>query len=50
MKQITQVDPPEELSSNAVGNSVDNLCTVICRVDVDSEWTFAERQAHYTGS
>jgi hypothetical protein len=42
-KQVLQADAPEQLCPDPVGHTIDDLRTVLRRVDMGTEWPFAER-------
>jgi len=43
MQQIFEPDTPEHLGANAIGDAVDDLCSILGRVDMDAKGPFAER-------
>ena len=47
MQQITKAHVPEKFRPYPVGDTIYNLCPVICRIDVHAERTPRKRRVHY---
>ena len=46
VQQISKTHIPKKFSPNAVGDAVYHLCSVICRIDVNTERTLSKRCVH----
>jgi len=43
MKEVAKTHIAKKFRSNSVGNTVHYLRSVICRIDVEAEWTLSKR-------